>query len=193
MMYDYNKTPSMDSTFVTSDSHFGHGRIIIYENRQFETADEMDKGMIWQWNRVVGSDDEVYHGGDFTLGNKLAARRYFHKLNGKIRVLSNPWHHDKKWFGGEYFSASGHKVEYVPAIVVFEYAIPLIMCHYPFAEGRWDRGHYGSYHLHGHSHGKGGIMKNALDVTVDSIARLTGQYRPVSIREAIGMINAERS
>jgi calcineurin-like phosphoesterase family protein len=183
------ETPDLESIYITSDDHFGHSRIRLYANRPYETVEEMDEDLIGHWNRIVGSDDVIYHLSDFTLGNKLTARRYFLRLNGRIRMLNTTWHHDKRWIGGEYYSASGHIVEYVPPIVVLESRPPIIMCHYPFAEGRWDRGHYGSYHLHGHSHGAGEVMKNALDVGVDNIAKLTGEYRPVSLREAVEMIN----
>ncbi len=163
------------TTFFTADNHFGHLNIIRYCNRPFESAEEMDERMIANWNEAIKHDDLVYHLGDFTLGNKLTARRYFNRLNGQIRVLCNPWHHDKRWLGGEYYSRSGG-VEYMKSIVVLEYEPLIILCHYAFAN--WDRKHHGSWHLHGHSHGEYKAPGKILDVGVDSHS-----FRPVSLEE----------
>jgi len=47
-------------TFFIADPHFGHKAIISYENRPFETAEEMDKEIINNWNRVVKQKDKIY-------------------------------------------------------------------------------------------------------------------------------------
>ena len=151
--------------WFTADNHFGHANIIRYCDRPFESAEEMDDAMIAQWNKAVDHEDIVYHLGDFTLGNKLTARRYFLRLNGMIRVLINPWHHDRRWLGGDYYNASSRKIEYMRPIAVLEYKLPIILCHYAFAN--WDRKHYGSWHLHGHSHGEYEAPGKILDVGVD--------------------------
>ena len=54
--------------FFTSDTHFGHAKIIEYLNRPFATAEEMDEQLAVRWNEIVGEKDTVYHLGDFTLG-----------------------------------------------------------------------------------------------------------------------------
>ena len=163
------------TTWFTADNHFGHANIIKYCDRPFSCVEEMDEAMIERWNEVVGHDDLVYHLGDFTLGNKSMARSYFRRLRGQIRVLSNPWHHDKRWLGRECCGMSG-TVEYMKSIAILEYVPPIIMCHYPFAH--WDREHYGSWHLHGHSHGKHIAPGKILDVGVDC-----HRFCPVSLGE----------
>ena len=163
------------TTFFTSDNHFGHANIIRYWNGPCESVGEMDETMIANWNEVVKHDDLVYHLGDFALGNKLTARRYFKRLQGQIRILCNPWHHDSRWLGGEYWSISG-LVEYMRPVVVLEYSPPIVLCHNPFA--LWDRCHHGSWHLHGHSHGKYEASGKILDVGVDS-----HNFYPVSLEE----------
>jgi calcineurin-like phosphoesterase family protein len=150
----------------------------------------MDEKLIELWNKYVKKDDLVYHLGDFTLSGKSDALHYFMRLNGSIHVLGNPWHHDKRWLGGEYYSSGGYMVHIESPIVVLENVeqiegrgIPAILCHYAFEI--WERRHYGSYHFHAHSHGKLPRIKNRLDVGVDSAFMLTGEYRPFSLEEAI--------
>lgn len=163
-------------TFFTSDHHFGHKNIIEYSQRPFANVEEMDEYMIEVWNRMVEPDDTVYHLGDFTLGNGATAIKYFEQLNGQIKILTNIWHHDKRWI--KYLQNKWHKlwmhIEPLPPMVVLENKPPIVLCHYPIA--RWDRKHYGSWHLHGHSHGeylgKGFIM----DVGVDA-----NNFTPVSM------------
>lgn len=175
------------TTWFTSDSHFGHTNIINYCNRPFISVDEMDAVLIDNWNNLVGDDDIVYHLGDFTLSGRLTAQKYFSRLKGLIRVLENPWHHDRGWLSAAYIFTSGSNlpIQILPPMVVLElpeygdggYPKPLVLCHYPLA--MWDRKHYGAWHLHGHSHGKYHAPDNACiyDVGVDS-----NNFKPVSLK-----------
>jgi len=175
--------------WLTGDQHFWHTNVIKYCNRPFSSVDEMDEALIDAWNKYVKHDDTVYHLGDFTLGNRLIAEKYFRRLNGNIGVLEYPWHHDKRWLDNEYFSAGGNIVHIEAPIVVLEgveqiegRGVPAILCHYAFEV--WDRKHYGSLHFHAHSHGMLPKIQNRLDVSVDNAYKLTGEYRPLSLEEA---------
>lgn len=168
-------------TFITSDHHFSHANIIKYGNRPFASVEEMDAALVDKWNAVVGKDDVVIHLGDFTLGDAETARKFFLQLNGRIGVLNNFWHHDKRWIlAGDYYSASGLAVNLLPPIMVLEdYNNPVVLCHYPLAE--WDRKHYGAFHFHGHSHGTyRAPAERILDVGVDCTA-----FAPITVEEAI--------
>lgn len=169
----------MSKTWITSDHHFGHARIIELCKRPFVDVDEMNFMMALEWNRVVGDDDTVFHLGDFTLGGVALAQTWFSRLKGHIMVLSNPWHHDKRWIGKQgIVSQSGYEVEMLPPMVVLEKPEVVVMCHYPILE--WDRKHYGSIHLHGHSHGTQLPRSNVTDVGVDC----TG-FAPILLDDAI--------
>src|SRR5262245_45539090 len=85
------------SIFFTSDTHFGHTNILKYCRRPFPDVQAMDEALIARWNATVGPDDVIYHLGDFTLDGEAFARRILFRLNGQIRVLGYPWHHDKRW------------------------------------------------------------------------------------------------
>lgn len=57
-----------------------------------------------------------------------------------------------------------------------------------FAHEVWDRSHYGTYHFHGHSHGRLPSRGNRLDVGIDGAFSEFGQYRPFEVKEALKII-----
>ena len=79
--------------YYIADTHFGHDNIIRFSNRPFNSADEMDKAIIANWNKKVKPDDDVYILGDFAYKGK-DYRYYIKQLNGnKHLVIGN---HDTK-------------------------------------------------------------------------------------------------
>lgn len=82
--------------FITSDHHFNHANIIKYCARPYNTVQEMDFDMIERWNSVVQDRDQVYHLGDFMLGNWGTARSYLKQLKGKIYFIKG--NHDNGWW-----------------------------------------------------------------------------------------------
>ncbi|RYD67156.1 MAG: hypothetical protein EOP83_03365, partial [Verrucomicrobiaceae bacterium] len=83
------------SNFYTSDTHFDHLNIIRYAKRPFNGIEEMNRILIERWNAVVGPDDDVWHGGDFAMGNQQdAIRRIVPRLNGRIHLIFG--NHDKR-------------------------------------------------------------------------------------------------
>jgi calcineurin-like phosphoesterase family protein len=81
--------------FFTSDTHLGHARVIDYCKRPFRDVEHMDDELVRRWNARVGSDDTVYHLGDFAMGPKANLAGYRQRLNGRIRlVLGN---HDRSY------------------------------------------------------------------------------------------------
>lgn len=185
--------------WFTSDHHFGHQRILEYCNRPFASIGEMDDALVDAWNNAVKEGDRVYYLGDFTLGSD--ALRYFRRLNGYIRALRLPWHHDYRWIEqhGAIVAAVGveclppmHVIN-VPDILINGWALNITLSHYPMES--WEQSHRGHWHLHGHVHGtreprvgQGCI----LDVGVDSAYKLLGSYRPFSLDE-VKEIMATRS
>ena len=83
----------MSRQFFIADTHFGHKNIIEYENRPFETTEEMDNTVIENWNKTVKPKDRIWVLGDFVLSNKKRIVELIKLLNGyKIFVIGN---HDK--------------------------------------------------------------------------------------------------
>ena len=84
----------MSKTFLISDTHFGHRRIMEYEDRPFESVIEMDKTIIKNWNKVVTGEDTVIVAGDVSFYGKKKTTEIIKRLKGnKILVLGN---HDKR-------------------------------------------------------------------------------------------------
>lgn len=170
------------SIWFTADTHFGHANVIAYCERPYQTASEMDEALIANWNQAVRPDDTVYHLGDFTLGGKKQAETYFPLLNGRVSII--PGGHDKQWVSkGEYLSKSGHPVVILPPLQTIKVSLSgmdkpqiLVLCHY--AMRVWDRSHYGSWQLYGHSHGNLPPLPNSLDVGVDN-----WDYAPISLAQ----------
>lgn len=158
-----HKHESGDKLFFTADHHFGHENIIKYCNRPFTDARHMNQKMIRNWNDTVPGDGIVYHLGDLCLGDTDEAVEYIKLLNGTIRILSVPWHHDRRWIPD---FASILPVYFLGPEAVIQVGSQFIhLSHYPLAE--WDRKHYGSWHLHGHSHGNYRDPDGSMDVGVD--------------------------
>jgi len=174
----------LEDIWFTADDHFGHTNIIEFCDRPFDSIDAMDDTLIKNWNEVVKPGDTVYHLADFTLGDWEQAEKYFLQLNGHIKILSNPWHHDKRWLPDDYYGnlhdymlltyeAKNIDVEILPPMVVLEiedrgaspYPLAITLCHYSLAV--WDRKHYGAWHLHGHTHKPNNSENFILNVGVD--------------------------
>lgn len=138
--------------WFTSDTHFGHRKILEYTNRPFSSVEEMDKALIDNWNQKVASKDEVYHLGDVGLTSPGTLRKILDKLNGKIYLVRG--NHDKsteacrerfEWIKDYYEltitdtdSSQGKQL-----VILFHYAMRV-----------WNASYYGTYHLYGHSHGQ---------------------------------------
>lgn len=73
--------------FFTSDTHFGHSKIIDYCKRPFSSIEEHDKMLIQNWNNTVGQDDTVFHLGDFAYGNSQFIANIIKQLNGNIILI----------------------------------------------------------------------------------------------------------
>lgn len=73
--------------FFTSDTHFGHSKIIDYCKRPFSSIEEHDKTLIQNWNNTVGQDDTVFHLGDFAYGNSQFIANIIKQLNGNIILI----------------------------------------------------------------------------------------------------------
>jgi len=150
--------------FFTSDQHFSHNNIISYCKRPFKTIEEHDHEIIKRHNEVVYPNDFVVHGGDFTLKHgKTFAQSIINQLNGNHIFLRGS--HDY-WIDKSAHERWERKID-GQYIVVDHYA------------GRvWPRSYYGSWQLHGHSHGNLPPIGLQYDIGVDN-----NDFYPVSFTQ----------
>lgn len=181
------------TVWLTADQHFGHSKIIDYVHRPFSSVEEMDEVMAQRWNERVKPEDVVYHLGDFTLSNFKAFEYYLSKLNGTVFIV--PGGHDYRWLNSYKKNGSDEKFTVLSSLIMINVrGVEIVLCHYPLLS--WERGHYGVYHCHGHSHGNIGCIGRGMegagvrpgyriDVGVDC-----NNFYPVSITDIINRIDA---
>ena len=76
--------------FFIADTHFGDSNIIVYENRPFSNAEEMNNTLIKNWNDTVTENDIVFVVGDFSFYDKEKTTEICNNLNGeKFLVMGN--------------------------------------------------------------------------------------------------------
>lgn len=155
--------------FFTSDTHFSHFNVIKYAKRPFVNVDEMNEEMINRWNAVVTKSDFVYHLGDFAFEKDEAKLIWIiSRLNGEIHLIEG--NHDNKMSSKvkkQFASISPFKELKVVDPDGWGGHQSVTLCHY--ALRTWNKSHFGSYSLFGHSHGSLPDDNNALslDVGVD--------------------------
>ncbi len=179
--------------YFTADHHFGHKNILKYEpnNRPFKTIKEHDEFAISQWNSRVRPDDTVYHLGDFSLGDKSVVAPMLENLSGKIYFV--PGGHDYRWLEA-WESTFKHWRGLLLLSPLYsleidqgkKHPLVIVLCHY--AMRVWDRSHYGSLHLFGHSHGRLTIPHGhrSMDVGVD-----TNNFKPYSLDEVVERLSID--
>jgi calcineurin-like phosphoesterase family protein len=158
--------------FFTGDTHFSHAKVIDYSRRPFPTVEAMDAAMIQRWNTRVSPEDTVFHLGDFAFASrKRDVEDLRARLHGKIHLIAGNHDHAATRNAAGWASVQ-------PYLELRAGGTSIVLSHYAFEV--WNAGHYGAWHLHGHSHGKLRRLPNRrrLDVGVDC-----WDFAPVSFAE----------
>lgn len=170
-------TPSI---FLTSDTHFGHSKIVTAGwGVRKETFNE---DIIEAWNSVVTRDDIVLHLGDLTMANKETTLKWTSQLKGrKYLILGNHDNSSISWFKDVGFTVipNAHK----RFKDKYENWFDVIFTHEPV----WNLPK-GWFNIHGHLHGNmhRGRQPNEFqyfDVGVDAIG-----YKPKRLYELLAEI-----
>ena len=185
-----------ESTFFISDLHLFHKNILQY--RPFNDIDEMHQNIIEQWNQKVSKKGSViYHLGDlsFKKGNQDELYEILNQLNGNIICLRGNHDHQKMWnrhtrennqYDGKLLYEN-FEFDYSPYREIKVNHQLIVLCHYPIAS--WNKQNYGSWHLHGHSHGNLDLgLDNMMDVGYDPLVN-RGIQVPISFEEVKGIFN----
>lgn len=167
----------MKNVWFSSDHHFGHANVIKHANRPFADVEEMDSEMIRRWNALVNPKDDVYYLGDFSFHKADKTLQILNQLKGNIFYIKG--NHDKN-----FNAAIKERFEWTKDYAEVDVnGQKIILCHYAFRV--WNKSHYGSWNLYGHSHGTLLDDPNLLsmDVGVDNHA-----YAPISFDEIVSLM-----
>ena len=159
----------MKTSFVISDTHFGHAA--TWEKfkrsdgsplRPFTSTEEMDETMVERWNAKVSPNDTVYHLGDVVINRK--SLHHVKRLNGKKRLIRG--NHDI--FKDEDYREVGFEKIYGVRVFVDKFILSHIPLHPDCVTNRF------RVNVHGHLHGNE-IMQKDL-VKTDEINPDTGMH-----------------
>lgn len=174
--------------YFTADLHLGHANIIKFANRPFGSIKEMDDEIMRRWNATVKDDDTVYLLGDVTFSRDPRTwDYYFNGLKGNIVLIRG--NHDTQAQVRHPRWARYHDIYTLVIDDTGKFPHVAVLCHYPMEV--WDRMHFGSWHLHGHTHGTltatppGSVSDKRLDVGVDA-----HDFTPVSLDRVRELMDA---
>lgn len=171
----------MSKIFFISDTHFGHKKIIQYQDRPFDSVEKMNQIMIDNWNRRASKDDDIYILGDLAFGNQQYVKNLINQLEGKKYLIRG--NHDKHVDTKEI----ANKFEWIKDYFLLNHAsgFKFVLFHYPIYN--WAFKYRGSIHLYGHIHdnaqdilGLLGNVENMYNVSADM-----NNYEPIELNEIL--------
>jgi calcineurin-like phosphoesterase family protein len=128
------------SIYIYADPHFGHKKIIEYENRPFTNVEEMDETIIERHNKIIQKHEKVIIAGDFSFYVTEKTKKILNRLNGyKILIIGN---HDRQKSYRAWYEYGFNEVYKYPLV----YQDNIIISHEPvFFNGNY-------INIHGHTH-----------------------------------------
>lgn len=191
----------MAKVFFTADLHFGHENVIQFDNRPFETVEEMDAELIRRWNAKVGKGDLVFVLGDMIWKTRNSdAETLIRSLNGQIVLIKG--NHDRFLHNAKAKNALAGVKDYDDICVNLEDGTDrrVVLCHYyiPFYNGhRWQ-----AVHLHGHSHSseeylieeaiKQKLRQDGFETRSYNVVCMHWNYEPVTLDEILAKADSKR-
>ena len=181
--------------WFTSDLHFGHRNILKFCARPWKSIEEMNEGLIKNWNSVVGKDDIIFNLGDFAFAPDRKWKEILKRLNGHhYLILGN--HDITRWPGDKimelFDGVSNQMILKIDGRTVY-------LNHYPYLcfGGAWRKPENAVYQLFGHTHSgpncRGtdtdrlvNLFPYQYDVGVDN-----NNYTPVSWQQVQEIINKQ--
>jgi calcineurin-like phosphoesterase family protein len=172
---------------VSSDLHFFHHNVLAYCSRPWTNIEDMNEGLVTNWNSVVNKDDKAFIIGDVGMGGKSKGpllANILSRMNGDKYLV--PGNHDTYILED---SDCLEQITVLPSIYEVKLYDPsgktkggqkIILCHYALKV--WNLSHRGSWNLYGHSHHTMPPDYNmkALDVGIDGKGY---DYKPLSFNQ----------
>jgi calcineurin-like phosphoesterase family protein len=183
--------------WFTSDTHYGHAKVIGYSDRPFTSVEHMEHVLVGNYNALVHPMDRVLFVGDFALSTAEETARVLGLLNGhKTLVLGN---HDRS---PARMAALGFE-QVVTSLTMAYRGIVVRAAHKPYRgmdtreverdkedaakEGKlpvFDRRGKDEALIHGHTHSTVRVAGQAIHVGVDA-----WNYRPAKRVELEWMLD----
>ena len=170
----------MNDVFFIADTHFGDENIIRYENRPFQSVEEMNDTLIKNWNSTVTQSDKVYVLGDFEqvkestelihILKSLKGQKYL--IKGNHDILSN-----------EYYRNVGFQEVYDVPIVFEKF---WILSHEPV----YLNSNMPYANIFGHVHNNPIIKNYSKQHYCVSVERIN--YTPILFSEIVKMMKGEK-
>lgn len=195
------------TTFFTSDTHFGHARIIELSDRPFKDVKHMNEMIVHNWNALVRPDDTVYHLGDVALGPIEDSLKYIERLNGiKILVVGN---HDRmfppmakmrepqirSWT--ERYKAAGF-AEVHTGITITQGDYHFALSHFPYSGDSHGEERFTEYRqfddgmplIHGHTHEDKRFSRSRKGTPQIHVGMDAWDFAPVSLQAVIDVLES---
>ena len=144
--------------YYISDTHWGHGENIIrFDNRPFNSSEEMNQALFYNWNKTVTNADNVYILGDLIWSKDPDDwNRLLVKLKGKKHLILG--NHDEEMLKigktSSILSLVEHNFELITnQLEVYDGSVEkyIIMSHYPILA--YKKSYTPRYMMfHGHTH-----------------------------------------
>lgn len=129
--------------YYISDMHLGHANALRFDDRPFETTEEMAAQILKNWNSRVTDEDTVYILGDAFWHHEQESMEFLAQLKGHKHLICG--NHDViNGRLGKCWESISHYLE------IKDGDTPVVLCHYPVLF--YNRHHYGSVMLYGHLH-----------------------------------------
>lgn len=193
-MLKFNITET--SLWYSSDLHCLHKNICYgtsrWDNkegntRMFDDPNQMTDHIIGNINDLVKPDDHLFLLGDLLFHYKDVDTylRLINRFNcNNIYLLYG--NHDHRNNLAEVLKHT-NKIKFLgDYLEITVNGVLFCMQHYPIEN--WNDRHHTSYMLHGHNHGNNRIIPRRLDVGIDSMYKLTKEYKPFSYEDILKYI-----
>ena len=183
----------MSKVFILGDTHFNHfnvwDKFEPIRKETWKSVDEMNWGIVNNWNSVVSPEDIVWHLGDVAFGFK----RYYdqikhlcHSLNGtKHLILGNHDRHQKVDDIFETFIDLGFEDVYDQPVYFEKY----ILSHEPIEKTEVLNVHG---HLHSTSHHEVAFMKGREHLYYNASIEMLPDMKPVELDRVLSFYGLTR-
>ncbi len=142
-------TVDINKAYFTSDWHLGHVKMLTEDNEPFDNIWQKNQKLIEEACKLT-EDDHLFYQGDLSFLKPKETLELILPIKAKLYWVAG--NHDTKLF------------KYKPLRDLFEWILPqaeiylkdddekikVVLNHY--AMKKWNKSHYGSYHLYAHTH-----------------------------------------